>query len=70
MYKLKWTTMDGRRVQRDFETKEERIVFVNVLYVNNYDKYGKISMSRPTPRALDAAKTVFLKDNPYATPRQ
>jgi hypothetical protein len=60
MFKLKWTTMDGRKVERVFETDHERVLFVNTLYINGYDKYGKISMSRPTKRTLDAAKVWAL----------
>ena len=70
MLKVKWTTMDGRKVDRAFETNHERVLFVNILYVNNYGTYGKISMSRPTQRALNAAKAWALKDNPYASQRQ
>lgn len=70
MYKLKWTTMEGRKVDRDFTTNHERVLFANILYINGYDRYGKISISRPTKRALDAAKAWALKDNPYAAQRQ
>ena len=66
MHKLKWVTSDGRHVSRDFESIHDRTLFVATLYVNDYDKYGKISVSRPTQRALDAAKAWALKDNPYA----
>lgn len=70
MFGLKWVTMDGRKVSRVFETNHERILFVNILYVNGYDAYGKISMSRPTKRALDTAKAWAFKDNSYVSQRR
>jgi hypothetical protein len=61
MYKLSWTNSQGKKCVRQFKTNEERVLFADTLYVNEYDKYGKISMSRPTQRLLDAAKAWAFK---------
>ena len=69
MYKISWTNSEGKKCERDFVEKEDRTLFAELLYVNDMDKLGKISVSRPTKRALDAAKAWALKDNPYASQR-
>lgn len=69
MYKISWTNSEGKKCVRDFEIKENRTLFAELLYVNDMDKLGKISVSRPK-RALDGAKAWALKDNLYASPRQ
>jgi len=56
MYKIKWTTPDGRKCNRSFDVIHDRTLFAHRLYLEKYDQYGKISISRPTKRALDAAK--------------
>jgi len=54
--------MQGQKCSRNFDVKEELVLFANLLYVNKYERFGKISY-RPTPRALDAAKAWAFKNN-------
>jgi len=56
MFKISWTNSQGEKCKRQFERIEERVLFANMLYVNDTEEFGKISVARPTKKALDEAK--------------
>lgn len=64
-FPISWTNSENKKCKRDFDSKEERTIFAEMLYVNKMDKLGKISMKRPTKDEIDVARAVYLKDNPY-----
>lgn len=54
-FELKWTNSKGVACSRSFDVIHDRTLFANRLYLEKYDQYGKISISRPVGKKLEDA---------------
>ena len=65
-FTISWTNSQGKKCKHEFDTTAERTMFAEMLYINDMDKFGKISRKRPTEQEIRYATTKILAKNPYS----